>query len=65
MFPQGLDWDRLSRKDIPAPFKPAISGDMDTSNFAEEFTHMPADYSPAPTPAANLGCPFKVNTDNS
>ncbi|CAK8693241.1 ribosomal protein S6 kinase alpha-5-like [Clavelina lepadiformis] len=58
-FYKGLDWDRLSRKDIPAPFKPAISGDMDTSNFAEEFTHMPADYSPAPTPAANLGCPFK------
>ena len=59
-FAQGLDWEKVSRKAIPAPFKPAIADDLDTSNFSEEFTLMPADYSPAPTPAANMPCPFKV-----
>nr|CAB3265767.1 ribosomal protein S6 kinase alpha-5 [Phallusia mammillata] len=58
-FFKDLDWKQVARKSVSAPFKPAISSDMDTSNFAEEFTLMPADYSPAATPAANVSCPFK------
>lgn len=50
----------MAQKKVPAPFKPSISSDLDTSNFADEFTRMPADYSPAATPAANTTCPFKV-----
>nr|XP_002123049.3 ribosomal protein S6 kinase alpha-5 [Ciona intestinalis] len=56
---KSLDWEKVARKDVPAPFKPVIANDMDTSNFAEEFTLMPVNYSPAPTPATNASCPFK------
>lgn len=58
-FFRGLDWERLAKKEIPAPFKPMITNDMDTSNFAEEFTLMAPIYSPAPTPAAVTPKSFK------
>ena len=58
---QGLDWEKVSVKAISAPFKPEISSDLDTSNFSEEFTLMPAAYSPAPTPSSNAPCPFRVS----
>ena len=61
VFIQGLDWEKLERKEIPAPFKPMITNDMDTSNFAEEFTLMAPIYSPAPTPAAVTPRTFKVS----
>lgn len=49
-FFKGLDWERLAKKQIPAPFIPKISSELDVSNFAEEFTAMiPAD-SPAVVP---------------
>ncbi|XP_039254874.2 ribosomal protein S6 kinase alpha-5-like [Styela clava] len=50
-FFSGLDWEKLAKRDIPAPFKPLITNDLDTSNFADEFTLMTPMYSPAPTPA--------------
>lgn len=50
-FFAGLDWEKLAKKDISAPFKPLITNDLDTSNFADEFTLMTPMYSPAPTPA--------------
>jgi len=56
-FWHDIDWAKLAKKSIPAPFKPIINSDVDTSNFAEEFTRMQAAYSPATTPAHNL--PFK------
>lgn len=50
---QGLDWDDLAEKKIGAPFVPKIAGELDVSNFAEEFTSMvPAD-SPALAPASD------------
>jgi len=33
-----LDWDALMKKEVPAPFKPDIKGELDISNFDEEFT---------------------------
>ena len=39
-FFRGLDWEALSNKQIPAPFVPRITGELDVSNFAEEFTSM-------------------------
>ncbi|XP_064483785.1 ribosomal protein S6 kinase alpha-5-like isoform X2 [Ornithodoros turicata] len=50
-FFKNLNWDDLAQKEIPAPFVPKINGELDVSNFAEEFTSMiPAD-SPAVVPA--------------
>ncbi len=37
-FFDGLDWDALYHKRIPAPFKPKVRDDMDISYFDEEFT---------------------------
>lgn len=52
-FFKGLDWEDLSTKRIAAPFVPKIAGELDVSNFAEEFTSMvPAD-SPALAPMSD------------
>lgn len=39
-FFKDLDWHALGKKQVPAPFIPKISGELDVSNFAEEFTSM-------------------------
>nr|CAD7460076.1 unnamed protein product [Timema tahoe] len=47
---QEINWEDLARKNIPSPFIPKISNELDVSNFSEEFTKMtPAD-SPAIVP---------------
>ena len=35
-----LDFDKLTRGEIPPPWKPNISGSLDTSQFDKEFTKM-------------------------
>ncbi|KAK9877248.1 hypothetical protein WA026_016990 [Henosepilachna vigintioctopunctata] len=45
-FFKNLDWNKLYRKEIPAPFKPRIRNELDVSNFSEEFTQMPPTDSP-------------------
>jgi len=58
---QGMNWDDLAHKRIPAPFVPKIKGELDVSNFSDEFTTMvPAD-SPAIVPV-NSEKLFKVGT---
>lgn len=47
---QGTDWSELARKNIPAPFVPKISNELDVSNFSEEFTKMTPTDSPAIVP---------------
>lgn len=49
-FFKGLDWEKLSKKQILAPFIPKISNELDVSNFAEEFTAMIPTDSPAVVP---------------
>lgn len=49
-FFRGIDWDKLSRKELPAPFKPLIHDELDTSNFSDEFTKLPLDDSPTAIP---------------
>lgn len=49
-FFAGIDWDRLAKKEIPAPFKPNIKHPLDTSNFSEEFTKLPVIDSPVKAP---------------
>ncbi|XP_037499169.1 ribosomal protein S6 kinase alpha-5 isoform X2 [Rhipicephalus sanguineus] len=52
-FFKAINWDDLAAKKIPAPFVPKIDGELDVSNFAEEFTSMiPAD-SPALAPVSD------------
>ncbi|XP_050036786.1 ribosomal protein S6 kinase alpha-5-like isoform X2 [Dermacentor andersoni] len=52
-FFKGLDWEDLATKRIAAPFVPKIAGELDVSNFAEEFTSMvPAD-SPGLAPVSD------------
>lgn len=50
-FFYGIDWLRLARKEISAPFKPTIDSRYDVSNFSTEFTATkPADEPAAPPP---------------
>lgn len=39
-FFKGIDWTKLARKEISAPFKPNIQHELDTSNFSDDFTKM-------------------------
>jgi len=48
--PQGLDWEALASRRIPAPFKPQIKSELDVSNFSEDFTTMDVADSPAAVP---------------
>lgn len=45
-----IDWNLLEQRQIPAPFVPTITDDLDTSNFSEEFTKLPVTDSPSDTP---------------
>nr|CAD7576670.1 unnamed protein product [Timema californicum] len=55
-----INWEDLARKNIPSPFVPKISNELDVSNFSEEFTKMtPAD-SPAIVPP-NFDKVFKIS----
>lgn len=39
-FFRGIDWGKLAKKEIPAPYKPFIMDELDTRNFSETFTEM-------------------------
>lgn len=49
-FFRGIDWDQLTRKQVPAPFKPIVKDELDTGNFSEEFTKLPIADSPTAVP---------------
>lgn len=38
IFFQGINWDDIMNKRVPAPYFPTINGPLDTSNFDQEFT---------------------------
>ena len=38
-----MNWDNLVHKKIKAPFVPKLTSDVDTHNFAGEFTNCMAD----------------------
>jgi ribosomal protein S6 kinase alpha-5 len=54
-----MNWSELSKKAVPAPFVPKIAGELDVSNFSEEFTKMTPTDSPAIVPP-NFDKIFKV-----
>ncbi len=41
----------MSNKEIPAPLKPKLRNELDTSNFSDEFTKQLPTVSPSPAPA--------------
>ena len=49
-FFRNINWDLLAKKLVKAPFVPKIDGELDVSNFAEEFTSMVPTDSPAILP---------------
>jgi serine/threonine protein kinase len=49
-FGSDMDWDAIAQKRIPAPIKPKLKDEMDTSNFADEFTRLPITDSPGLAP---------------
>ncbi|XP_044577160.1 ribosomal protein S6 kinase alpha-5-like isoform X1 [Cotesia glomerata] len=48
--PPPFNWEALEKRQIPPPFVPKIAHELDTSNFADEFTRMVATDSPAVVP---------------
>ncbi|XP_034187998.1 ribosomal protein S6 kinase alpha-5 isoform X1 [Osmia lignaria lignaria] len=48
--PPPFCWESLERREIPPPFVPRITHELDTSNFSDEFTKMIAADSPAVVP---------------
>ena len=49
-FGSDVDWDAIAQKRVSAPIKPKIKDEMDTSNFADEFTRLPLTDSPGFAP---------------
>ncbi|CAF1443830.1 unnamed protein product, partial [Adineta steineri] len=49
-FGSDMDWDAIAQKRIQAPIKPKLKDEMDTSNFADEFTRLPITDSPGLAP---------------
>lgn len=61
-FGPDIDWDAIAQKRVPAPIKPKIKDEMDTSNFADEFTRLPLTDSPGLAPPTESL--FRVSFDS-
>merc|ERR1712130_486547 len=42
-FFKDVDWEKLQKREVPAPWKPNLKSRTDTSNFEDEFTEMAVD----------------------
>lgn len=60
-FFESIVWSDILNKKVKAPFKPSICSELDTTNFAEEFTKQIPTDSPALLPPANINsdCVFR------
>ena len=58
---QDLNWDDLAEKKVQPPFRPHINGELDVSNFADEFTNLPPAESPAAVPNTADARVFRVS----
>ena len=50
-----LDWDKLARRELPAPYLPPVADDVDVSFFDDEFTNETPRDSDLFDPNKNLG----------
>ncbi|KAK0168690.1 hypothetical protein PV327_002466 [Microctonus hyperodae] len=48
--PPPFSWDALEKRQLPPPFVPRITHELDTSNFSDEFTKMVVADSPSVVP---------------
>eukprot|EP00457_Paulinella_chromatophora_P000718 gb/GEZN01000718.1/.p1 GENE.gb/GEZN01000718.1/~~gb/GEZN01000718.1/.p1 ORF type:complete len:693 (-),score=118.05 gb/GEZN01000718.1/:372-2450(-) len=53
-FFRSIDWVKLAKKEVEAPFKPTFADKLDTSHFDEEFTSENPVDSPAASPSPSL-----------
>lgn len=51
-FFQGLDWDLVEKRRMESPIKPVVSNQLDTNNFAVEFTKLKPILTPAECPSS-------------
>jgi ribosomal protein S6 kinase alpha-5 len=61
-FAVDIDWDAIAQKRTAAPIKPKLKDEMDTSNFADEFTRLPLVDSPGLAPPTESL--FRVRTES-
>lgn len=54
-FFEGLDWDALERKEIPPPWKPVLSSEIDTAYFNKKYTHADIDEATPPVRIVRKG----------
>jgi Protein kinase domain/Protein kinase C terminal domain len=54
-FFKGVNWEDIYHKRVPAPFKPTVKNEKDTSNFDQEFTSV----TPVLTPVQSGMCYLK------
>lgn len=57
-----INWESLTRGDLPPPWDPQIGGSLDTSQFDREFTSMPMFSPQSLQPHAGFGVPPPDNT---
>ncbi|KAL5463905.1 hypothetical protein EMCRGX_G032854 [Ephydatia muelleri] len=48
-----VDWNKVLGKELPVPFRPYVSSEVDVGNFSAEFTAQPAMNSPGQPPGRN------------
>jgi len=53
-FFASVDWEKVYKKELQAPFIPNLTSDIDTSYFDQEFTREPVQLTPPPTNNGNL-----------
>ena len=64
-FGPDIDWDAIAQKRTQAPIKPKIKDEMDTSNFADEFTRLPLTDSPGLAPPTESLFRVKISQRHS
>ncbi|KAK3708652.1 Serine/threonine-protein kinase [Vermiconidia calcicola] len=64
-FFSDIDWNALSKKTMPPPFKPKLKGELDTSNFDPEFTNALTDGNASSLNARAAALASGINSDST
>jgi len=49
-FFKGINWEKLMKREIPSPFRPAVKSNQSIENFDKIWTDLPPEDSPCATP---------------